>query len=266
MPPLPDPVRQVTGTFLSLVDEAAPGLVEGLYLHGSLGFGEWHDGRSDVDFVAVTARRPDPGTTALMRNAHAHVTETFPRPAFDGVFLTPADLARSPYDCPDVPCVLRGSWQDAGRFEVNPVTWHELAWHGLAVRGPDPADVWTDPAALWEYSRRNLDEYWAPLVDDLVAHPDEGARPDLVEWFVLGIPRLHHLLATGRLTSKDGAGAHALEVFGGRWRPVIAEALTHRAIGEESGAWRGREEELAADVLAFSRLALDESRALPPRA
>ena len=31
-------VRAVTDTFLSLADEAAPGLVEGLYLHGSIGF------------------------------------------------------------------------------------------------------------------------------------------------------------------------------------------------------------------------------------
>jgi hypothetical protein len=78
--------------------------------------------------------------------------------------------------------------------------------------------------------------------------------------FVLGIPRLHHAIATGTLTSKDGAGHYALEVFGKqRWRPVVAEALTHRALGEASGAWAGREDELADEVLAFCRLALDES-------
>ena len=54
----PGEVGQVTGMYLDLVDEAAPGLVEGLYLRGSLGFGEWYDGRSDVDFAAVTAERP----------------------------------------------------------------------------------------------------------------------------------------------------------------------------------------------------------------
>ena len=60
----PSDVQQVTGLFLDLVDEAAPGLVEGLYLRGSLGFGEWYAGRSDVDFVAVTADRGTVGRCA----------------------------------------------------------------------------------------------------------------------------------------------------------------------------------------------------------
>ena len=63
----PDQVRTVTALHVDLVDEALPWLVEGLYLHGSLGFGEWYDGRSDVDFVAVTAERPDEATAAVLR-------------------------------------------------------------------------------------------------------------------------------------------------------------------------------------------------------
>ena len=53
----PAEVLQVAETFLSLADETVPGLVEGLYLHGSLGFGEWYDGRSDIDYVAVMGGR-----------------------------------------------------------------------------------------------------------------------------------------------------------------------------------------------------------------
>ena len=34
--PLPAEVAEVTARFLTAVDERAPGLVEGLYLHGSL--------------------------------------------------------------------------------------------------------------------------------------------------------------------------------------------------------------------------------------
>ncbi|HEX5771714.1 MAG TPA: hypothetical protein VFY11_12180, partial [Nocardioidaceae bacterium] len=76
---LPGPVRQVSGLFLSLADEALPGLVEGLYLHGSLGFGEWYDGRSDVDFVAVLGRRPDDATVARLKEVHEGVSSTFQR-------------------------------------------------------------------------------------------------------------------------------------------------------------------------------------------
>ena len=259
----PDPVKAVTSLHLDLVDEVAPGLVEGLYLHGSLGFGEWYDGRSDVDFVAVTAERPDEATTALLREVHARVGETFPRPSYDGLYVTWADLARPPAECPDVPCTLAGKWA-TGRVDLNPVTWHELAWHGVHVRGPasEGVDLWTDTEALRAYSAANLRSYWAEQVPLLRQHPEEAARPDIVEWFVLGVPRLHHTLVTGRLTSKDGAGHHAVAAFGERWRPVVAEALTYRALGEPSGRYDGQEARLAEEVAAFSELALESGLAI----
>jgi len=262
--PLPDQVRHVTGHYLALAEERAPGLVEGLYLRGSLGFGEWYDGRSDVDFTAVTSGRPDP---VVLRDLHDELGEAFPRPAFSGQYLTWDDLARRPEDVPDVPHVLDGEWSDAGRSDVCLVTWHELAHHGVHMLGPQLADVpiHTDTSALRAYSHRNLTEYWEPKLHRLAEHREAASRPDLVEWFVLGIPRLHHAIATGTLTSKDGAGHYALEVFGKqRWRPVVAEALTHRARGEPSGRWAGREDELADAVLAFCRLALDSGLALDP--
>jgi hypothetical protein len=264
----PRDVKQVTSLFLDLVDEAAPGLVEGLYLHGSIGFGEWYAGRSDVDFVAVTADRPTTEEVGVLRDVHARVGETFLRPPLDGFHVTWADLARPSYDCPDVPCILGGDWRDQGRFDVNPVTWHELAWHGVHVRGPrlEDVDVWTDTQALQEHSHRNLQEYWAGQLELLARFPDEGAKPDLVAWFVLGVPRLHHVLETGRLTSKDGAGRHAVATFGERWRPVVAEALTYRALGESSGAYDGRPDRLAADVQELTALALEAGLALDPKA
>ena len=259
----PDQVRTVTSQHLDLVDEALPGLVEGLYLHGSIGFGEWYDGRSDVDFVAVTADRPDEATTALLREVHARVGESFPRPSYDGLYVTWADLARPPADCPDVPGTLAGKWR-IGRVDLNPVTWHELAWHGVQVRGPalDGVDLWTDTSALRAYSAANLRSYWAEQVPLLRQHPEEAGRPDIVAWFVLGVPRLHHTLVTGRLTSKDGAGHHAVATFGERWRPVVAEALTYRALGEPSGMYDGQEARLAEEVTAFAELALESGLAI----
>jgi hypothetical protein len=259
----PAPVKAVTSLHLDLVDEVAPGLVEGLYLHGSLGFGEWYDGRSDVDFVAVTAERPDETTAALLQDVHARVGATFPRPSYDGLYVTWADLARPPAECPDVPGTLTGRW-GIGRVDLNPVTWHELAWHGVHVRGPalEDVDLWTDTDALRAYSHANLTDYWAGQVALLRQFPEKAARPDIVSWSVLGVPRLHHTLVTGRLTSKDGAGHHAVATFGERWRPVVAEALTHRALGEPSGRYDGQEARLAEEVATFAELVLESGLAI----
>jgi predicted nucleotidyltransferase len=264
--PLPEPVRQVTGHYLALLEERAPGLVDGVYLVGSLGFGEWYEGRSDVDFVAVTRDRPDGADAARLRRVHDQVGDAFPRPYLSGSYVTWGDLARSPALLPDVPGILEGEWRDSGPGP-SPVEWHELAHHGVRLHGPALADgpVHADTAELRAYSHSNLSEYWEPNLARLAEHREAASRPDLVEWFVLGIPRLHHAIATGTLTSKDGAGHYALEVFGAqRWRPVVAEALTHRALGEPSGMWSGRESELADEVLTFCGLALASSLALDP--
>lgn len=53
---LPATVAAVCTTFLSAVPE---GLVSGLYLHGGLAFGEWVEGKSDVDFTATLAYYPE---------------------------------------------------------------------------------------------------------------------------------------------------------------------------------------------------------------
>ncbi|MGZ4483682.1 MAG: hypothetical protein ACXVW8_05120 [Nocardioidaceae bacterium] len=261
---LPEPVQQVTGMFLSLVDEAAPGLVEGLYLHGSLGFGEWYDGRSDVDFVAVTAARPDASGVRLLRDVHARLNDTFPRPPFDGLHVTWDDLAASPLDCPDVPCTLAGEWADAGRVDLNPVTWHELAGHGVHVRGPRLRDVaiWTDQRTLRAYTHANLASYWRQQAEELRRFPDEAAEPGHVAWMVLGVTRLHHLLAKGELTSKSGAGEYVVEAFGERWRLLAAEALAYRVTGEMLGVLTP--EQRGAAVVEFAALAVEAGLALEP--
>ena len=264
--PVPEPVRHVTAHYLALAEERVPGLVDGLYLGGSLGFGEWYDGRSDVDFVAVTTDRPDLADAARLpspRRGRRGVSPAVPERHL-------RDLGRPgplPPRCPTSPASSRGrGGRDSGPGP-SPVEWHELAHQGIRLHGPALADVriHADPGELRAYSHRNLSEYWEPSLTRFAEHREAASRPDLVEWFVLGIPRLHHAVATGTLTSKDGAGHYALEVFGShRWRPVVAEALTHRALGEPSGMWQGREGELADEVLAFCRLALDSGLALDP--
>lgn len=259
---LPGPVRIVCETFRALLDEQLPGRVEGLYLHGSLGFGEWYDGRSDVDFVAAWSRRPEAEEARRLAALHEQLDEMFPRPSFDGFHCAWDDLARSPYDCPDVPCTLGGVWEDEGRTDVNPVTWHELARHGVTVWGPDLADVaiWTDAEALRAHTLGNLETYWAGEVEALRRFPAEAGKQEVVAWHVLGVARLHHLVATGELTSKNGAGRHALDAFGGRWRLLLTEALSYRATGDRVGVLPP--DQLAAEVVEFCELVIDDARRL----
>ena len=178
---LPREVDEITRAFLGLADQQAPGLVRGLYLRGSLGFGEYFPG-----------------------------------------------------------------------------SWHELARHAITMRGPELSGraVWTDDAALWAYSHANLSSYWAGIADALAADPAAAATDEAAAWCVLGISRLHHLLAAGSLTSKSGAGRHALTAFGPRWHPIIAEALRAREHPETPSAFAANLAERGRETIAFTVMAL----------
>ena len=263
---IPQDVALVTDALLRSADKKAPGLIDGLYLHGSLGFGEYFPGASDVDFVAVLSARPDEQQLASLEAAHRDVKAAFPRPHLDGVHVVDADLRKPPDECPDVPCVLEGNFHSSARISVNPVTWHELAWHCVTVHGPSLADgqVWTDHAALRSFTYANLTSYWTPVAARLRAAPPEAITPDDVAWCVLGVSRLHHLLAARSMTSKSGAGRYASTVFGQRWRPIVVEALRARESPEQPSAYADDLVARGRDTAAFTTMAIESGLACLP--
>ncbi|MEV0081905.1 hypothetical protein [Saccharopolyspora sp. NPDC050642] len=277
---LPVEVRRSAELFLTAVDELAPGLVTGFYLVGSVALGDFHPsgagrGRlstaSDIDFVAVTDRRVESESRemAALAEAHARTVACFPRPHFDGAVLTWTDLATGPDHCPEVPCAQESRFAPAGRSGINPVTFCELAWHGIPVRGPQPTDVdlWADQDALRAFTVDNLRTYWRPWWQRMRQQRPLAVVVGLTAWFpvwaVLGVSRLHHVIAPGTMTSKTGAGRYAQKAFEPRWQRIIAESLSLRTGGAEGR--RSYRNPLARrrDTLAFLDTAIETALALP---
>ncbi|MEV0619161.1 aminoglycoside adenylyltransferase domain-containing protein [Nonomuraea sp. NPDC050404] len=218
-------IDAIVETYLSVADAEAPGLVAGLYLEGSAALGDYRPGASDVDFVAVTA---EPPAAEVLERIHTRLGAH----PFEGVYLTFDDLQRDPTELGERPRARSGRLNRRGG--VDPVTWHTLARHGVTCRGPEPEElkIWNDPAVLATWTDRNLDLYWRRLVT-------RASRPFTpwglmclggygVVWVVTGVARLHYTIATGEITSKTGAGRHALTAFPERWHRVVNEALRLR--------------------------------------
>jgi hypothetical protein len=249
---LPDVVRTVCDAHAALLDERLPGLLEGLYLHGSLGFdGEFHGG-SDIDFVAVTSRRPDDGEVEVLRQVHAELDKRSPEPAYDGFYVLADDLARSPDVVPEVPGVLH-QWFDVGTHcDVTHITWRELRDHGITVQGKGLRDltIWSDDAALHASTRENLDAYWRSQLEAMHHHPREASLPQAAEWGGLGAPRLVHLLATGTPTSKSGAGRWALDAYP-HHREIVEEALRVRERPDDPSTYVAEPDRRRRDLIVF---------------
>lgn len=243
-----DPL-DVAARYLALADQHAPGLVEGLYLQGSIALGDYHPGVSDIDFVAVTA---SPVAAVAVREIHAALHSAFPKPDFDGLYVTWDDLRADPGSLPPGTAVHEWRVKDSSDFERNLVTWHVLAQGGVPVRGPATPEIHTDWAALADATRRNLLTYWTPWAAQLTWSP-LGLSEWAAAWTVLGIARLRHTLDAGRVTSKTEAAGFAVANYGPRWHRVIEEALRIRV----GGAARYRSPlRRRADVLGFAREAL----------
>ncbi|MBF6541975.1 aminoglycoside adenylyltransferase domain-containing protein [Nocardia brasiliensis] len=241
--PVPPLVAQTIDSYLALADAEAPGLIEGLYLEGSVALDDYRPSASDIDFVAVTAAPPDRAATAALARIHARLRQQQRRPFFDGSYLTWADLTAGPDAATGRPISLGGKFQPRGA-DQTPVTWHTLAGHGVTLRGPDITElgIWTDAAALAAWQNTNLDDYWARRLAAGARLASRHALGLLTEygtiWTVTGIARLHYTIVTGDITSKDGAGRHARQYFPDRWHRVIDEALRLRRNNSRTSLYR----------------------------
>jgi hypothetical protein len=255
------------GAFLEAVDEEAPGFVEGFYLSGSTALDDYRIGRSDIDFVAVSAERPDTAGLAALERGYAKHRSKHPRPFFDGIFITWDELAHGPDRLQGPRAIIRDTgfaFSTAGGAG-NPVIWHTLAHHGVRCRGPALCDIelWTDPVRLSSWTLDNLDDYWRPWVERhrrlFSVRGMISLSPWFASWSVLGVSRLHYTLATGEITSKTGAGLYALRTFSRRWHPLIEECLANRRGGQSllRNPVRRRKE-----TLAFVCLVIAEAKLL----
>jgi hypothetical protein len=255
---LPAEVRALTRRYLTEVDAALPGFVEGLYMVGSVALGAWQNGSSDIDTMIVTSRVADGNDLAALTEIHANILT---QPHLDGVYLDQDTFAAQPIDRRVVPFVVDGEFRtDKPCGELNPVVWMILQRYGMAIRGPAVADlgVSVDPSALRRFNLDNLKTYWAPCADEVRAAlrgvPDDaqaGATDmagEAVVWCVLGPARLHYTLANDDVVSKAGAGAYLAEIFPAhgpladravRWRqgePVTFTAADGRAAADSIDA------------------------------
>lgn len=223
---LPPAVRHVTERAVSLLDDRLPGYLDGLYLHGSLCWGEFF-AASDIDFVATTTRRPNERDIALLRQIHGELAGD--GPVYDGFYLPADDLTQDPTLLPLQPSVLGGDFAVAHHPDATMVTWHELAERGITVHGPpiEQLDIFTSQEVLRLNTRANLQSYWLARTRSLEGAPEHGLTGGQVAPVVLGVLRLHRLLVEGTLTPKSAAG---------RWGARVLPA--HRPIIEEALAWR----------------------------
>ena len=278
--------RTAAADLLRRLDGAVPGRIEGFYVVGSASMGAFRPGRSDVDFVAIADGELRPAELRRLRVLHlgrwisALIHDTALRVRWplvcNGVYLKGSDLSRSPLEVTPLAGHVAGRFRAASRegFDVNPVTWHVLAHHGVALRGlgRDRLRVQSDEAELREWVLANLNSYWRSWAARVrpVGLSIRGVPPRrLAASGVLGAPRLHYTIATGEIATKEAAAQYAMEVFEPRWHGLIEDAIAYWHGEPPSGAFRRHPHRRYHDAVEFVNCVIDAANRLtagPPDA
>jgi hypothetical protein len=235
--PAPDPrlsnhVCEVVECYLQDMDQAAPGLIEGLYLTGSVALADYRPGTSDIDFVALTSRSLEAGELAALGAVHAGLPAA---PHLDGVYLDRTAFEAMLDDERVVPHVVAGKLQsDQPCGELNPVLWLTLVRYGIPLRKAqnEVRLRTTDPARVRQWNLANLRSYWRPLAAKIrraLTGQDTEVSVDAagLVWAALGPARLHYTLTTGDVASKARAGEYAAQRFS-TYAPLLERVAASR--------------------------------------
>ncbi|MBK3405229.1 DUF4111 domain-containing protein [Methylorubrum populi] len=261
--------RRAADAHLAMIDTAAPGLIEALYLVGSAAMDDFRPAISDVDFVAVGRSRPDQAELAALSEAHARLAGDPSIPALDGIYVTWDDLRAGPLAVPDGPCVKQGRLIATGCHERHPATWSMLSASAVTVRGPLCAGtlIWRDPARLETWILATIETFWRPWLkrasERRSAESEAALEAAVVERVALGMCRLHYTLATGTVPSKSDAGLYGLITFPRKWHPIVDEALRIRREPAAPSLYRSPTDRRS-DLLGFVRTVLADAAATGP--
>ncbi|MEP6599681.1 MAG: hypothetical protein ABJB98_09590, partial [Actinomycetota bacterium] len=190
-------VDEVLRLLNSGLDEILGEQLLGLYLTGSLSYGGFDPGSSDIDLLALLQRPITAAQRLALSALHLDLAIQQPKWAarLEISYLPRHLLASSDPPAQPPPYVNGGRmWDPDPRYGQEwTMNLFVLGGRGIALRGPAPADVVPDVSmtAMRAASLRSLHQDWAPLLDDATPLHD----PHHQAYITLTLCRILHTAA-----------------------------------------------------------------------
>lgn len=228
---IPLEARSAIDSYLGRLDDALPGVCEGVYLTGSIALDDWCPGRSDLDVLTVTTRKLDAADIEVLAGLHAGLA---PGPCLDAIYIEAGEAGRVPVaGGPGLPHSTNAIFSPNG-YLPDPVLWATLDRCGVTVRGKPAAELGAGPEPAWlrEWNLGNFESYWRPWAAQgrtVLEKRDAGAASgsEGTAFGLLGPGRLHYTITTGGLLAKTAAADYTAQLF-----PAYGELLAR------ARAWR----------------------------
>ncbi len=222
--------------------------IVGLYLSGSLAYGDFVPERSDIDLQAVVRNPLTENELRSIEQLHQRIERECPEWANRiECSYVPLELMRELTP----PARPRPWWGFGTMYAEAPagnewiINHYLLSKHGISLEGPNfnelipPIDIRT----VRQASARDLFEEWVPKIDDAVWLSNSHYQ----SYLVLNLCRILHTVIHGEPGSKKVAGTWA-KATSRQWNNLI----------EEAERWTyGDEMKRQADAVAFLRFAVE---------
>jgi predicted nucleotidyltransferase len=201
----------------------------GIYLHGSLAYGDFNPETSDIDFLVVTEGAQPAETFSALKDMHAglfHSGMAWSQ-KLEGAYFPKKSLRRHN------PALAPLPWLgEDGHFalETPGSDWIIQRWilreKGLVISGPPLAGLIdpVSPQALRQAVRGSLREWWSPPFPS----PQRFQSGEYQAYAILTMCRSLYVLEHGRVASKPEAARWAIQTLGGGWRGLISAAAAWR--------------------------------------
>ena len=201
----------------------------GLYLLGSLAYGDFNPLTSDIDFLVVTDVPLPTETFYALKEMHAHLfaSDVAWSQKLEGAYIPRENLRR--HDPAHGPIPWLGV---DGHFTLERLgsDWIIQRWilleKGIAIYGPPLAGL-IDPVRpdeLREAVRASLHEWWSLPFPS----PQRFKSGEYQAYAVLTMCRSLYVLEHGQVASKPEAARWAVETLGEPWAALIAAAAAWR--------------------------------------
>jgi predicted nucleotidyltransferase len=219
-------VRAILERLLSDVQAVLGKRLVGLYVHGSLAYGDFNPQTSDIDFLIVTTDSLPAEIFFSLKELHAHLfTSGLPwSQKLEGAYLPHEHLRR--HDPAHGPIPWLGTdghfaWEKLGSDWI--IQRWVLREKGIVVTGP-PLKPMIDPVSaddLREAVRGSLREWWSPPFPS----PERFQSNEYQVYAVLTMCRSLYVLEHGAIASKPEAACWAMKTLDEPWVRLVGEAL-----------------------------------------
>jgi Aminoglycoside adenylyltransferase, C-terminal domain len=216
----------------------------GLYMYGSLAFGDFDDDRSDIDLIAAVASPVGQRKLAALARLHAAVARSYPEwdDRIEVAYVPMSALRTFKSRTSTVAIIEPGERLRLKRIGSEGLLHYYLVReHGITLLGPSPRTL-IDEISAEEYVDA-VRSYLARWHEPMAAGTTRAGQ----RYAVLTMCRGLYTLAHSRPTSKSQAARWAQKAFP-EWAATIERALAS-ADGVPAG---GAEQEETAEFVAFT--------------